>query len=1303
MAQLRHQTISNAERLLGLVERYNLFHVKTLCYNDVESVLAWIGVNPDNFTFRQNEDTVTVLNNVITEHSLTTVGVVSISDEPQLEGKDRIVVYIKRDSAPATVCSKYDSIVLFRVIQCSMSAPYSPELNKLIRETQTVVHNRRTPIFPTFASATLEDLQAMPQQEHPVIDGCSNMSYKTTTPRTAKVTIDKFGRMYKPLSPTEIGRRWSIYANISGPTGSKCEFDIEDLVSRPDMVLGRGGFGVTVKVNDHLVAKTNLFPEMVDWSVPFIDNEFSRYAHIASQVEEVMIGVSIKHPNILRTFGGFWCDMPGYQLGGRAVIVMERALFSLQEFMWRIQNTSVVPMVELDTLRGLEYLRSRTIQHRDFTHRNVLVCHQPDRKAIPFAFKISDFGTSCNFSTPDQPRGNRTNMAPEVLWCLNSATGSDIFSWYCVMWELHSRSPLFQYKGSDQEYCKMTYAANLSDMVGVYRPDDDETLDIRYMRSISASFLQAKYKHTRPSARTIRNKLSAIGSKIVDKAFVNMGVLCITLFPQERWSPSTLLNLRRYQCLALDVKDAQSPSTQMPLSVQVGNYRSTDIIVANDCVPKDLTTLVEERSATRFPVTVIGSDPKVYYGIDLIRLAPDLIQPYSWYSSKVTELECLYKSKYSKRKVAETDNQSEVRPSKMAPGVYVDRPDMGTSNQHCPQQQLHPRPSVIIDMKQTRKLTDELHPVQSKEAYGMENSVTPDEGHVSRDVSLLDLNNLEWSDNLADILSCSNLGDEIVNNGNCNIASVGDNSNKALDLTIGQAGASVNNLIVCPSQGPIIEASGEDASNPPRSTLATVKDIGDATQGRVNNMRGKMITALDLTKGQVGASVDNRIVSQSKGTSTDASGEGSPKPPSSIPATEPAQDIGDDIEDRVSMRGKRIEGEINTTMVILKSTNEKEIARFKDCVVIQSQSMTQMHPLIFAGPRDGLCKCSMSKDVFIFQYAQLFDDCKQVFNWTVADSPNSVYAFLLQVFLTLKVALDTRLLPTHMTEWRYILIGKGAVMIDIVPYLSRNFNKPSASMFSDQCKNLTSLCATMVAKHLPDSNLCKWLCNLSTGTSTSQVLTDSIEWLRQFNNGERTSPHLLTLLGRYFTFRDYTSEIPDWLTYLGEKEDARNRSCGKLLVYGEPQPYRGNQTAEGPGDTKLSTLVRNIVLRMRVKIFGSSRLEVTTLDCTQGLTKVTLNVSALSGIARIDQLDRSTELLTDNGSCFTHDLVSQIESKWAPVILFTKCKRQGPVQEFTLNYYKMTILMVLMSLEGSAVLSLRELFNGVTTFSVTEY
>lgn len=145
--------------------------------------------------------------------------------------------------------------------------------------------------------------------------------------------------------------------------------------------------------------------------------------------------------------------------------------------------------------------------------------------------------------------------------------------------------------------------------------------------------------------------------------------------------------------------------------------------------------------------------------------------------------------------------------------------------------------------------------------------------------------------------------------------------------------------------------------------------------------------------------------------------------------------------------------------------------------------------------------------MLIFQYTQLFEGCKQVFNWNTLDSPNSIYALLLQVFLTLKTALDMKLLHTNNTEWRNFLIKKGAVMIDIVPYLSRNFNKPQSSMFGEQCKCLVSICTTMVAKHLPDSNLCKWLCKLSTETPASHVLTKLIEWFRCFDLSKSTTPY----------------------------------------------------------------------------------------------------------------------------------------------------------------------------------------------------
>uniref|UniRef100_A0A6Q2YKR1 Protein kinase domain-containing protein n=1 Tax=Esox lucius TaxID=8010 RepID=A0A6Q2YKR1_ESOLU len=360
---------------------------------------------------------------------------------------------------------------------------------------------------------------ATSQQAYPVIDGFLPSSYRTTEPRMPVVNVDSFGRRYEHLECTVSSdtNPWSLYAGISLPTDPKCEIDIEKLVTTPGNVLGRGGFGVAVQINRHQVVKTNLFPEMVNWSLPFIDREFNRYAHIASQVEEVLIGVSIKHPNILRTFGGFWCEIPNYQLGGRAVHVMERALVSLQEFMLRMKERRIVPMVELDTLRGLEYLRSRAIQHRDFTFRNVLVCHQPNRRPVPFTFKISDFGTACNFTTPDQPRGNHTNMAPEVLWCWTSSTGSDIFSWFCVMWELHSGFPLFPFKQGKLSYCRKTYAENLSDLLGVYSPENTDSFELGYMKAINARVLHAKYKDTRPTVHMIQANLDRMGANIIDK------------------------------------------------------------------------------------------------------------------------------------------------------------------------------------------------------------------------------------------------------------------------------------------------------------------------------------------------------------------------------------------------------------------------------------------------------------------------------------------------------------------------------------------------------------------------------------------------------------------------------------------------------------------------------------------------------------------------------------------------------------------------------------------------------------------
>ncbi|XP_035854735.1 uncharacterized protein LOC118494538 [Sander lucioperca] len=1149
MAQVK--VPSNHDKLIHLVERYNLFYVKTLHYNDLRGVLDWLGLQCGDLAFSQHEDTVTVLNRLLP--SLHDVAVVSIDMEPQIEGKTRVIVYIKRDHGHGQAQARYDSIVLFLVVNFD-GAPYNQDASIIFKHARALLTERKTPLFPEFAKCRHGNPSTVVvrQEQYPILDGFLALSYDTTKPKTPNVPVDSFGRIYKPLRSTKEASPWSLYADIPGD--HECAIDIETLITTKDTVLGRGGFGVTVLLNKDLVAKTNLFPDLVNWSRPEIDSEFNRYAHIASQVEEVMMGVSMKHANILRTFGGLWCDIPGYQLGGRAVLIMERALCSLHEFMWNIGNVSIVPMVELDTLRALDYLRSRAIQHRDITHRNILVCHQTERTPAPFAFKISDFGTACNFSTPDQPRGNRCNMAPEVMWCLNAATGSDVFSWYCVMWELYNGSPLIPHKsGNERGFCKKTYAENLSKLVGVYNAENNLSFELGYMKAMDARVLHAKYKDSRPSVEQIRANLTHMARNNNDKAFIQIGALCITLFPQERQSPSELLNLKRYKCLSRDISEANVPHRALPLSIHSGEYRLTDFIVSDDCAPEGLAKLMTDAAAAKRPLTRITSKVKRYYGVDLLRLAPGRIQPYQWYSNKVKELADVYQIN-NKRKAADTEIPIQARRLKV---TSVD-PGEGTS--------------TAGPVRQERE--EELLPTRARE-------------HPLGDTAGDSSHNCVRSNEPVQMLSSSVLGDDALNGDNVSARSM-----------------SLNNRAV--------ESPGE-----------------------------------------------------------------------------------------VILQVKQIPGELATHMAILKSHNGKEIKRFKDNVILLSQSMTQTFPLMFAGPRDGLSKCSRCNGVFIFQYAQFFEGCKQVSSLDTSDASTSAHGLLLQVFLMLKAALEWKLLPTHMTQCNDILISRGAVMIDIVSYLSRNFNKPRSSMFGEHCEGLLRLCVIMVTKHLPHSELCKQLREMNPETPASCILATAIEHLTRFGSSERTTPSISTLDGNFFTFKDYTSDIPNWLTAVGEEEDAHDRSCTKVLVYGRPKPCKRDLIAEGLCAAKLKTLVRDIVLRMKVKIFGLARLEVTTLDCTQGFAKVTLKNSALCKIPCVDQLDRSRLLHADGKNYFTHDAILPL-SKWAPVIMFTKCKQYGPTPECTFEYYSVKILMVLLGPEGT-VASLGDLFQSMSSFSVTHY
>lgn len=1074
-------------KLLYMVERFGLYHVKTLCYTETDQVLAWLGASENERPLFKTREMASAVREFCVNKNLTDVQITDTLHEPccDLRGKRRFIVYVAHRHEVGRLVS-YDAVVLFLVIQRDRASSHQWwQHDEDVRDSvdalkKHIIH------LPTFYSCKKYDVEPKRQETRPVIRGFLPSSYDTTsTTRTPAVTVDGFGRKYKPVECTVDPSPWSIYRGVGEAVNAERRgTDVEELIAGTgageSRVLGQGGFGVTVALDEGLVAKTNCFPEMIDWSVPCIRSDFLRYAHVAAQAEELMIGVSMKHPNILRTFAGFWCEAPTCQFGGRVVLVMERALTSLRGFVLAAKSSCSLPVVELDTLRGLAYMRRRGMQHRDFTYKNVLVCHQPGRRPVPFAFKISDFGTSVNFCTPDQHRGNRTNMPPEALWCLISTVDGDVFSWYCVMWELYTGEPLIRYRaaaGGSQTYCRKTYARNLSELVGVYEPQDGVGLDNSYMLAMDARGLLRAYGGRRPSARDIRDKLRSRARKL-DPRFVDMAMLCVTLFPQERWSPQQLLDLPRYASLAADVTYAEVPdAAREPFSVvKLGDCKTTDVIIGDDCTPAWLTELA---GAPGSAVTSISGETKKYYGVDYIRLTPGLIEPNVWYSDKAERLKRLFEDKFTASREPEKTKSEPV-------------------------------------------------------------------------------------------------------------------------------------------------SKNEDRGTARKQLVAT-------------------------------------------------------EPPGAV-----------------RVFGKTAPGEIDVNTVILESQAERDVELFKNNVVLLSQEMTRRRPDLFAGPRDGLLRCSRSYGVFMFQFAQLFDHAKPVNEWTRSDgSPTcSVYAFLAQVFLTLKAALEAEVLPTHMAEWRYVIVGKGgAVMFDVSTYLGHNYSRPRHTLFGGSCDKLVDLCTGLVCQYIPDSTLCRWLRTLSCSTAAlNWVIDESINWLNEACPGvSRSAPCTPTPADSVVTFKDYLSWSPHWLA---DDTLGCGKSGARTLVYGNPSPVSGDQTSASATD--VNAVTKSLIARLKTRTFGPIRVNVTGLDCTRGALRIAVRTSALANVLSVNELGGSETL---QQLSFAHDTVSVDHSRWTSILMIKKGTRHNPVEMVTTDYFTVIILFVLIDdKHRKSYESLDRLFSTLTVF-----
>ncbi|KAI3512912.1 hypothetical protein L1887_20234 [Cichorium endivia] len=145
---------------------------------------------------------------------------------------------------------------------------------------------------------------------------------------------------------------------------------------------------------------------------------------------EVVMLFHLKHPNIITFFAAckkppVFCIINEYLSGG-----------SLRAFLHQQEPYSLHPNLVLklaiDIARGMQYLHSQGILHRDLKSENLLLDEN-------MRVKVADFGISCLESQCGSAKGFTGTyrwMAPEMIKEKRHTKKIDVYSFAIVMWEL---------------------------------------------------------------------------------------------------------------------------------------------------------------------------------------------------------------------------------------------------------------------------------------------------------------------------------------------------------------------------------------------------------------------------------------------------------------------------------------------------------------------------------------------------------------------------------------------------------------------------------------------------------------------------------------------------------------------------------------------------------------------------------------------------------------------------------------------------------------------------------------------------
>ncbi|KAK9684709.1 hypothetical protein RND81_10G227000 [Saponaria officinalis] len=248
-------------------------------------------------------------------------------------------------------------------------------------------------------------------------------------PRPENRTVNERTKLKKRLSLGEYRRAesWSKYlvssgAEIKGEGEEEWSADMSELLIGSKFASGRHsriyrGIYHRKEVAIKLISQPEEDPDLASK----IEGEFA---------SEVSLLFRLTHPNIITFYAAckkppVFCIITEYMSGG-----------SLRKYLHQQEPHSVplhlVLKLALDIARGMQYLHSQGILHRDLKSENLLLDHD-------MCVKVADFGISCLETQCCDMKGFTGTyrwMAPEMIREKTHTKKVDVYSFGIVFWEI---------------------------------------------------------------------------------------------------------------------------------------------------------------------------------------------------------------------------------------------------------------------------------------------------------------------------------------------------------------------------------------------------------------------------------------------------------------------------------------------------------------------------------------------------------------------------------------------------------------------------------------------------------------------------------------------------------------------------------------------------------------------------------------------------------------------------------------------------------------------------------------------------